>query len=135
MNNLSLKYIWVPALISLIILYLCCFIPVKDIPEVSVDWEIPIDKVVHYIMFFGLSGATAINYIHLRVGRINKKKLLIGAFLIPILYGGFIEIIQHYIFTSRSGDWFDFLADILGSLSAYPIAIVFKDYLIKNRFR
>jgi len=135
MNGLSFKFLWVPILISLIILYLCCFIPVRNIPDIELDFGIPIDKIVHFLMFFGLSGATAINYIHLEVGRIDMKKLLIGAFLIPILYGGFVELVQHFFFDSRSGDWFDFLADVLGSLAAFPVAIVFKNYLIKNRFR
>ncbi|HCO68115.1 MAG TPA: hypothetical protein DIT04_10235 [Dysgonomonas sp.] len=135
MKIIYLKYAWVPLLISLIIFYLCCLISFDNIPEVEIEWIIPLDKVVHFLMFFGLSGATAINYIHLKRGRVEMWKLLLGAFLLPILYGGFIEIIQHYFFPLRSGDWADFLADLLGSLTALPVAIVFKNYLIKNRFR
>ncbi len=135
MKRISLKYIGIPVFISLMILYLCFFIPVSDIPDVSLDWWIPTDKVVHFIMYFGLSGATAINYVHLKVGRVNMTKLLIGAFLIPILYGGFIEIIQYYFSDFRTGSWDDFLANLLGSLAALPIVIAFKNYLIKNRFK
>lgn len=129
-----LKYASVPTLVSLIILYLCCLIPVKDIPEVSFEWElIPFDKLVHFLMYLGLSGATAINYIYLKKGNTNNLKLLIGAFILPILYGGFIEILQNYYFPPREGDWYDFLADTLGSLSALPIAFAFKKYLLKKQ--
>lgn len=135
MRRLQLRYTWVPIVISLIILYLCCLIPTNDIPEVSIDLGIPIDKIVHFLMYFGLSGATAINYIYQKSGRVNMGKLLLGAFLTPILYGGFIEILQHYFFPPRSGDWFDFFADLAGSLAALPIVIIFRNYLIKKRFR
>lgn len=98
-------------------------------------WMIPIDKIVHFLMYFGLSGATAFNYIHIKRGRIDMRKLIVGAFLIPVIYGGAIELLQHYFFPPRLGDWYDFLADMLGSLSALPFAFAFKNYLIKNRFR
>lgn len=131
MKTISFRYIWVPLLISLIIFYLCCIFTV-DISEDEIDWPIPVDKVVHFLMYFGLSGATAINYIYIKKGKIDMMKLLIGAFMIPILYGGLIELLQYYFFPSRMGDWWDFLADVLGSLAALPIALAFKNYLIKT---
>lgn len=132
MSYSLIRYSVVPIFISLIILYLCCLIPVNDIPEVSFDFFIPTDKLVHFCMYLGLSGATAINYIHGKRGHINILKLIIAAFLLPILYGGFIEILQHNFFPPRSGDWFDFLANTLGSLTALPIAFKYRNYLIKK---
>jgi len=134
MNNL-LRYLSVPIFISCTIFYLCCLIPINDVPDIELDWIIPFDKIVHFLMFLGLSGATAFNYIYLKKGCISMKKLIIGAFFLPIVYGGSIELIQHYFFTVRSGDWYDFLADLLGSLTALPIALLFRNYLIKNKFR
>lgn len=132
MSYSLIRYSIVPLVISLIILYLCCFIPAKEIPEVSFDFFIPMDKIVHFFMYLGLSGATAINYIHGERGNVNVKKMIIAAFLFPVFYGGFIEILQNYFFPPRTGDWFDFLADLLGSLAALPIAIVYKNYLSKK---
>lgn len=132
MSYLLIRYTIVPTFISLVILYLCCFIPANDIPEVSFDFFIPMDKIVHFCMYFGLSGAAAINYIHGEKGFVNTQKLLILAFVLPIIYGGLIELLQQYFFTSRSGDWFDFLADILGSLAVLPIAVQYKKYLTKK---
>ncbi len=132
MSRSLIRYLAVPILISLIILYLCCFIPANDIPEVSFDFFIPLDKIVHFCMYLGLSGATAINYIHGEKGFINTRRLLVGAFLLPILYGGSIELLQHYFFPPRSGDWFDLLADLLGSLAALPIVFQYRNYLRKK---
>jgi len=42
--------------------------------------------------------------------------------LFPILYGGLLEILQHYFFPPRTGDWFDFLANAIGVLIGYFIA-------------
>lgn len=128
------KYTWVPIFISLIILYLCCLIPVQDIPSVTIDTIVPLDKIVHFLMYLGLSGATAVNYIYMKRGNVDMNKLIVGAFLIPIIYGGVIEILQHNFFPPRTGDWFDFLADLLGSLAAFPIAILFKNKLSKKRY-
>ncbi|SHF32027.1 VanZ family protein [Dysgonomonas macrotermitis] len=130
--QLILRYASVPVIISLVILYLCCLIPPNDIPDVGFEFLIPTDKIVHFLMYMGLSGATAFNYIHAKRGHINMLKLLVFAFAFPILYGGLIEIIQHYYFPPRSGDWFDFLADALGALSALPFAFIFRNYLIKR---
>ena len=127
-----IRYSIVPIIISLVILYLCCFIPANDIPEVSFDFFIPLDKIVHFCMYLGLSGATSINFIHGYRGRVNFYRLLLIAFIFPILYGGLIELLQHYFFPPRSGDWFDFLADILGSLFALPFAIKYKNHLRKK---
>ena len=45
-----------------------------------------------------------------------KIKAKLYSLLICIFYGGLIEILQGTIFIERSADWFDFLADGVGSL-------------------
>jgi len=127
-----LKYTWIPVIIAIIIFYLCCLIPPNDIPEVTFDFFIPTDKLVHFLMYFGLSGATGLYYVYDRKGHINILKMIIGAIIIPILYGGFIEIVQWRFFPPRSGDWYDFLADILGALSALPVILSARKYYLRK---
>ncbi|MDH6355424.1 VanZ family protein [Dysgonomonas sp. PH5-45] len=127
-----LKYTYVPLLIAALIFYLCCLITVSDIPDVEIDFFIPFDKVAHFFMYFGFSGATALNYIYLKKGDIDVSRLLIWAFLMPILYGALIEVLQDRYFPPRAADWYDFLADGLGALTALPIAIVFRNYILKQ---
>ncbi|NDW09106.1 VanZ family protein [Dysgonomonas sp. 520] len=126
------KHSYVPVIIALVIFYLCCLIPPDDVPDIGVEFFIPMDKLVHFCMYFGLSGAAAVNYIWNKKGQANVYKLIIGAFLLPVIYGGLIELVQHYYFPPRAGDWYDFMADTLGSIAALPIAFYFRKYLLKK---
>jgi len=108
-------------------------IPTDDIPEVEVDFFIPFDKLVHFFMYLGLSGATAMYYLWLWKGQINAIVFVIGVIVFPIVYGGAIEIIQSMYYPPRMGDWFDFLADVLGVLVALPFAYYFRKLVILRK--
>ncbi|MDR1091539.1 MAG: VanZ family protein [Prevotella sp.] len=127
------KYIWPPMVIAVIIFYLCCLIPANDIPDVEFEIFIPTDKIVHFLMYFGLSVVASFNYIYDKKGKIIMLKLVVFAVLIPIIYGGLIEILQAEYFTERSGDWYDFLADVSGSLATLPFSLWFRHYLLNKQ--
>lgn len=125
------KYTCPPILVAAIIFYLCCLITSDDIPD-HAFWE-HTDKVVHFLMYFGLSLVASIGYVHGEKGHIIILKLILFAFILPMLYGGLIEILQHYFIEGRSGDWFDFMADCLGSLAALPLALYYRSYIFKRQ--
>lgn len=127
------KYSWPPAIVAIIIFYLCCLIPTRDIPEVGFDFFIPTDKIVHFLMYFGLALVASFNYIYDKQGNIIILKLILFAIFIPILYGGLIEIIQNEYFPERSGDWYDFLADTLGALASLPLSLWFRRFLLDRQ--
>jgi VanZ family protein len=129
------KYTWLPAIIAVIIFYLCCLIPVRDIPNVEIDFFIPTDKIVHFLMYFGLSIVASFKYVYDKKGKIIILKLIAFAILVPILYGGLIEILQAEYFPERSGDWYDFLADALGSLTTLPFSLWFRRFLLNKQLR
>lgn len=52
-------------------------------------------------------------YYEVCLSTIFKKMFVL---LFPIFYGGVIELIQEYV-VHRTGDWFDFFANILGGFS------------------
>lgn len=52
----------------------------------------------------------------------SEKKMWGWGMLYPILYGGFIEIIQENFFPPRRGEWSDWLADIIGVAVAFFVA-------------
>jgi VanZ family protein len=126
------KYTWPPAIVAVIIFYLSCLIPTNDIPDVEFNFFIPMDKIAHFLMYFGLSIVASFNYIYDRKGKIIILKLVAFAVLIPIVYGGLIEILQAEYFVDRGGDWYDFLADVLGSLSTLPFSLWFRRYLLNR---
>ena len=84
-------------------------------------------------MYLGLSGATAIYYIYDRKGKgINTIKIIIGAGIIPALYGGFIEYLQGKFFAPRTADWYDFWADVAGVAAGLLLAYLFKHFMYKR---
>lgn len=129
------KYTWPPAIIAIIIFYLCCLIPSNDVPNIEFDFFVPTDKIVHFLMYFGLAGVASFNYIYDKRGKIIILKLIVFAILVPIIYGGLIEFIQDKYFPERSGDWYDFGADILGALASLPFSFWFRRFMLNREFR
>lgn len=96
-----------------IIGYLSFFTP----PKTDLN-EIPyIDKLVHICMYGGLSTLLWIEYL-LRHRSLNKRHLLVGAILCPVVMSGCIEILQATCTDTRSGDWIDFAANCTGVVIA-----------------
>ena len=42
------------------------------------------------------------------------------------LYGGLMELLQHYCTLTRSGEWIDLLADFIGALIGVVLVFVIK---------
>ena len=77
-----------------------------------------LDKVVHLLMYAAFAFLCLWGYRKQFIsnGQAYQKKALLIATVISILYGGLTEIMQEYLVPSRTGDWFDFLADSIGTL-------------------
>jgi VanZ family protein len=67
------------------------------------------DKVVHFIMFFILG--MLMETIKTRVLNLVTR---FGLPLLGMVYGGLIELVQHYLINGRHGDLIDWTADIMG---------------------
>lgn len=118
----SIRYIILPALVALVIFYMTCIVKVDSIPVPKKILQY--DKLAHFGMFFTLSAAIYFDYYRLHKSKPSKLRWLLFGLIIPVIYGGVIEIVQEHFF-ARSGDWMDFLADSLGSLSATAIAFIY----------
>lgn len=100
-------------------------------PEVEVPGVELADKWVHFIMYGGLCGVIWIEYLHChRRSEYSTVRLFAGAWLLPAIMGGVLELLQAYCTATRSGDWLDFAANTIGvTLAAVimlPIATFFK---------
>lgn len=111
-----------PIAISLLIFVGTCLLGASDIPKLP--RILPWDKIGHFGMFFILSGVSLYNYYFLHNGNPNIWKWMFWGIVIPSIYGGAIELMQEYFFTFRSAEWADYVADILGSLSAAFLALI-----------
>ena len=85
-------------MLSLIILTFCLI----TVPQTQLSGVDNIDKIVHFIFFFGL----ALIAWWESAGRKQRHLSFWTRFL--------IEVLQDTITTNRSGDWLDFLADCAG---------------------
>ncbi len=118
----SFRYIVLPSLVALVIFYFTCIVDVDSIPAPKSLLEY--DKLAHFGMFFALSGVIYIDYYLKHQGNPNGYKWLLFGLILPVIYGGLIEIAQENFF-ARTGDLYDFIADAMGSMSATIIALFY----------
>ncbi len=121
MNSL-LRYTLLPLLIGFLIFIGTCLISSDSIPSMPdvVAW----DKIAHFGMFFVLSAVIMFDYYLMHKKSPSSLKWIFWGFIVPVFYGGLIELLQKYFFASRSAEWGDWIADIAGSLAATLLAIV-----------
>ncbi|MEO6902323.1 MAG: VanZ family protein [Bacteroidia bacterium] len=98
---------------ALIILVLCGT-PGRDIPHISFLELLSFDKFVHAGIFFILILLTIRGFL-VQTQFINlKRRAKPNAFIICVLYGGSLEIMQGLVFIERSADIYDFFANTTG---------------------
>ena len=126
-NNSILKYLKHQPISVILIIVICviCMIPV---PESQISNIRFFDKWTHLTMY-AILVAVIMSESGYRNNVINKKRLLVGGLLAPIIMGGIVELAQAYLTCGmRSGDWLDFLANsvgaLLGSIIGIPLARV-----------
>jgi VanZ family protein len=73
-----------------------------------------IDKLVHFIFFFILG----LSWAYFLKSQLSKF-LFFLFFIISIFYGGIIEYFQANFVVNRSGDLWDWLADVLGYVTFF----------------
>lgn len=102
-----------PFFLWLLIITIISGYPGHKVPEVPM-WQF--DKFVHTFIYLILSITMLIAFN--RQYQIRKKRLFLTILILffGVFYGGIMEILQHYIFINRSGNWYDFIANALGSV-------------------
>ncbi len=111
-----IHYALVPLFIGAIIFFATCLWNPSDLPKLPSYF--PWDKVVHFVMFLTLSAASLIYYYKLHNSKPIIWKWIFWGFVVPVVYGGIIELMQGSIFPGRSCEMADFVADMLGSTTA-----------------
>lgn len=82
--------------------------PDSDNPLFNIE---NIDKIIHGIMYFGLTMVLAMDYF--RKKSYELKKMIVLAVLI-LLFSISMEILQYFIISWRSGDYKDVFANFFG---------------------
>jgi VanZ family protein len=85
-------------------LVICSYGFLKDVSDVPSSL-MPNDKLMHVLVFMVLT----------LLWQLSFRNRTITGLLAMTAYGGVVELAQHYL-TVRTGDWWDWLADICGIL-------------------
>ena len=116
---------WKSIVVSIGILYVSL---VRD-PGISLPTFVGADKWVHALMYAILGGMVCWDSIRMKM---SGWRLWLITMVLPMLYGGAIELIQEQWFAPRSGEWMDWGADcagvIIGATSIMIINRLYRRY-------
>jgi VanZ family protein len=118
----NIKY-YLPAGFWLLVILVLSGYPGHKVPAAPF---LQFDKLVHTFIYAVLSILLLIAYSKQYQNKHNRYSLVMKIVFFGIFYGGFMEILQHYIFINRSGNWYDFGANTLGAILGaliYPYVI------------
>lgn len=91
-------------------------LPGSDFPDLSFWHKVTFDKFAHMLFYAVLVVLLAIGEVKHRRFSSNRSRSLKIGFVLGVIYGIFIEILQAWVFTARSFDVADMMANTLGCL-------------------
>ena len=109
LNSYKFSLIW-----ALVILLLCGM-NASSLPHIRFNFVFDIDKLAHFMLFGMFAFLLIESRKKFREWQQPFSQLVFPAFLISSLYGVLIEILQATVFTSRSFDYHDMLANAIGA--------------------
>ena len=103
--------------------WILCFMTIPETPLSSVRF---IDKWTHSLIYLVLGLSISLEYLR-NTKQPSPKFIIVWVWLMPIIMGGLIEILQSYCTNgNRSGEWLDLFADAIGSTIAVLIGILVR---------
>jgi VanZ family protein len=110
-------------LVALLLLFLS-LTNAETFRKVQINRIPEFDKIVHFGMYFILMSVIIIEH---RKNLSNPLNLFLLA-LIPLSYGILMEILQLTLTSTRSGDFYDALADAAGVLASALLWLIIKSF-------
>lgn len=116
--------------LSILIIGVILFLSFFNPPETPLNKVTNIDKVMHFLMYFGFCAVLWFEYFKSH-RHANVSRLIPWAIIAPILFSGLIEIGQQTLTPTRAADWVDFFFNTLGCL----VAAVFSQLVTRRIVR
>jgi VanZ family protein len=110
---------WKTIVVCIGILYVSL---VRD-PGISLPTFVGADKWIHGLMYAILGAVTCWDSMRIKM---SGWRLGLIAIMLPIVYGGAIEVIQEQWFAPRSGEWMDWGADCIGVIMGATAIMISK---------
>ncbi len=111
LNTLRYQYL---SILWAIFVVVMCDIPLSDTTSLGVTFFEGFDKLAHTGFFFVLTVLLFYGKIQQQVSYSYRGITLFKILAITISLGALIELLQLYVFTYRSADWWDLFADMTG---------------------
>lgn len=115
MRPFFLKYSLAFALVWTVVIFGLCCTPGRYVPTAHWLDLLSFDKLVHASIFFVLSSFWFLYLV--KTGHVTSVRIAL-VMIANISYGGMLEVLQATVFSQRSGDWADFIANSLGCFLA-----------------
>lgn len=107
------------------------FLSLVNVQKITPD-DLPLfknfDKVVHFLMYFGITSIFLLESYY--AGTKINYKISIRLDLFPLFLGGSMEILQSLLTPNRSGDWIDLLFNMTGIAVASIVFHRVKDNVL-----
>lgn len=110
-NKVFLNY--TPAIIWGIFLTVYTLLPAESLPKNLLDMN---DKLLHLGIYFFSASLIYLGSVRYNFNNPPSNKHLLAIVMLCTLYGGLIELLQHYLVSNRHGEWLDFLANAFGAI-------------------
>lgn len=121
----------IPALFWTLLIFFLCSLPGKSIPEFTWLELISFDKFVHAFIFFVLQLLYMHGLSQQDENLFLKKNYVIVPLFFGIFYGGLLELMQSLVFSERSADTGDFIANSVGVMIGAATYRKFTSILVK----
>lgn len=126
-KTLITKYAYTFSIVWALIILALCSMPGRFIPSTTWLELLSFDKWIHAGIFFVL-----VSLLGLAVEINNQSKTLFALyFSLSVMYGGALEIMQATVFSERSADWYDMIANSFGCLIAFLLTKKINRLFIK----
>lgn len=114
MPNTRRIRVFYPTILWSAFLLVASLTPSSDMPRIDAS-----DKLGHILFYLVQTILTARAFYKWS----NKYSIYVSYALgagIAVVFGGVLELVQEYSIPGRSGDWYDFGANLIGILVAFP---------------
>jgi VanZ family protein len=113
---------------ALVILFLS-FARAETFSNVNILGLPYLDKAVHLCMYFALMMVL----VYENRSSIKNIRSFFVLSIIPLVFGIMIEFLQTWLTSTRTGDFFDALFNLLGIFIALPVWLLFQNFIQKKR--
>jgi VanZ family protein len=121
-----------PGIIWGMIVFVLLAMPGSDVPKLSFLHFLPMDKIVHFILFSVFSFLLSFGFLRQCSFQRLRLNAMIVAFFISVIYGGVMEYLQGTVFVDRTSDWFDFIMNLCGTIGGLFTFALLKTKIISK---